>query len=83
MKQAVADFRENAQRDIQTANAQDAAARQRASQEFTEIIVGVTAVALALGAAYAQTASYSAPAYGTPTHCVSRQVVNTVYTDCQ
>jgi len=83
IKEAVSEFRENAQRDIQAANAQDAAARQQASKEFAEILVGVAAVALAFGEGYAQAASYSTPTYSQPTHCVSRQVVNTVYTDCQ
>jgi hypothetical protein len=83
MKQAISEFRENAQRDIQAANAKDAAARQQASQEFAEIVVGIAAVALAFGEGYAQAASYSTPTYSQPTHCVSRQVVNTVYTDCE
>jgi hypothetical protein len=52
MKQAIAEFRENAQRDIQVANATDAAARQQASQEFAQIVAGIGTVAVALGDAY-------------------------------
>jgi orotate phosphoribosyltransferase len=87
MKQAIAEFRENAQRDIAAANAQDAAAKQRAQQEFEDVVAGIAVAGLALAAGAAM-AAYGVPAAApssssTATHCESRAVLNTVYTDCQ
>ena len=48
MKQALADWNANAQRDIQAANAQNAAARQQASQTFSDILGAVADIALAV-----------------------------------
>jgi hypothetical protein len=91
MKQAISDFREHAQRDIAAANAQDAAARQRAQQQFGELLAGIAVASLAIAAgaamaayappvAYAPQASYSS---NNTVHCESRNLLGTVYTDCQ
>jgi hypothetical protein len=81
----VSEFRENAQRDIQAANARDAAGRQQALQTFGEIVAGVAVVSLAVAAgaamaAYAPPVSYSS---SNTLHCESRNLLGTVYTDCQ
>ena len=73
MKQAISEFRENAQRDIAAANAQDAAAKQKALQEFGEIVAGITVVTLALAGGAAM-AAYGAPPASYPSssagiHC--------------
>jgi hypothetical protein len=65
MKQADIEFRENAQRDIAAANAQDAVARQRAAQAFGEIVAGIAVVSLAVAAGVAM-AAYGAPAASYP-----------------
>jgi hypothetical protein len=88
MKQAVAEFRENAQRDIAAANAQDAAARQRAQKEFADIVAGIAVASLAIAAGAAM-AAYGAPppvasySSSNTVHCESRNLLGTVYTDCQ
>jgi hypothetical protein len=90
MKQAVSEFRINAQRDIQAANARDAAAREQALQTFGNIVAGVAAVTLAAAeikaaqqpVAAQQTVYVQQPIYTPPTHCASRAVFGTVYTGC-
>jgi hypothetical protein len=92
MKQAVAEFRENAQRDIAAANAQDAAARQRAQQAFGEIVAGIALVSLAVAAGAAM-AAYAPPVYYVPSanaapphnlqaHCTTNYINNFAYTNC-
>jgi hypothetical protein len=91
IRQALAEFRENAQRDIQAANARDAAAREQALQTFGNIVAGVAAVTLAAAEIKAaqqppaaqQTVYVQQPVYTPPTHCVSRNLAGAVYTDCQ
>jgi hypothetical protein len=51
LKQASAEWQENAQRDIQAAYAQDAAAKQQALQTFSEIIRSIADIALAVAEA--------------------------------
>ena len=46
MKQAIADFSANAQKDIQAAYARDAAAKQQAQQTFSDIVKSVANIAL-------------------------------------
>jgi hypothetical protein len=91
IKQAVSEFRENAQRDITDANARDAAARQKAQQEFGELLAGIAVASLAVAAgvgmaAYAPPVSYvpvaNAPAVNLPTHCTTTYLGNVANTNC-
>ena len=83
MKQALAEFRDNAQRDIQAANQRDAAAKEQALQTFGNILAGVAAVTLAVAEAKATQQQQPVYVNTSPTHCVSRKILETVYTDCQ
>jgi hypothetical protein len=84
IKQALAEFRENAQRDIQAANARDAAARAKDLETFGNILAGVAMVTLAVAEAKAAAAPQAQTVYvnASPTHCTSQHVYNTTYTDC-
>jgi hypothetical protein len=82
IRQALAEWHDRSQRDIQAANQQDAASNAQELQAFGDILNGIAAVTLAV--AQAKSAQQPAVYYTAPaqTHCVSRDVLGTVYTNC-
>ena len=91
IKQALAEFHENARRDIQAANERDATARAKDLETFGNVLAGVAMVTLAVAEAKAaqqpayvqQQAVYvQQPVYRPPIHRTSQPVFGTVYTDC-